>query len=157
MNKKTLIIILSIAIVLVLLLIVGKKAGWFGSGGDFKQVQVQEIKEMNIVQTVAATGKIQPEVEVKISSEVSGEIIELPVQEGQTVEKGDLLARINPDLVQSALSQAQASLQNMRAGLSQAKASLKRAELNYNRNKPLFEKGSKDAQHRGSKIITPFH
>ncbi|MAZ27407.1 MAG: efflux transporter periplasmic adaptor subunit [Cytophagaceae bacterium] len=141
MNKKTLIIILSIAIVLVLLLIVGKKAGWFGSGGDFKQVQVQEIKEMNIVQTVAATGKIQPEVEVKISSEVSGEIIELPVQEGQTVEKGDLLARINPDLVQSALSQAQASLQNMRAGLSQAKASLKRAELNYNRNKPLFEKG----------------
>lgn len=140
MNKKTLIIILSIAVVLVLLLIGGKKAGWFGNGGNFKAIQVQEIAEMDIVQTVAATGKIQPEVEVKISSEVSGEIIELPVQEGQTVVKGDLLARINPDLVQSALSQAQASLQNMRAGLAQAKASLKRAELNYQRNKPLYEK-----------------
>ncbi len=141
MSKKTLIIIFAVAAVLILVLIGGKKAGWFGKSGDFKQVEVQKIEKMAIVETVAATGKIQPEVEVNISSEVSGEIIELPVKEGQQVEKGDLLVRINPDLVQSALTQAQASLQNIRAGLAQTEASLKIAELNYNRNKPLYDKG----------------
>lgn len=141
MSKKTLIIIFAVAAVLILALIGGKKAGWFGKSGDFKQVEVQKIEKMAIVETVAATGKIQPEVEVNISSEVSGEIIELPVKEGQQVQKGDLLVRINPDLVQSALTQAQASLQNIRAGLAQTEASLKIAELNYNRNKPLYDKG----------------
>ena len=141
MKKKTLIIIVSIAVILILLLIGGKKAGWFGNSGEFKEVEVQDIERMTIVQTVAATGKIQPEVEVNISSEVSGEIIEMPVVEGQQVNKGDLLVRINPDLIQSALTQAQASLQNVRSNLAQDEASLKVAELTYNRNKPLFERG----------------
>ena len=141
MSKKTIIIIVSIAVILILILIGGKKAGWFGNSGEFKSVEVKEIQKMNITETVAATGKIQPEIEVKISSEVSGEIIELPVKEGQQVTKGDLLVRINPDLIQSALTQSQASLQNVKAGLAQAEASQKMAELNYNRNKPLFDKG----------------
>jgi HlyD family secretion protein len=141
MKKKTLIIIVSVIAVLLILLVVAKKQGWIGSDSDSTEVQVKEIAPMEIVETVAATGKIQPEVEVALSSEVSGEIIELPIKEGQQVKKGDLLVKINPDLIQSAVSQSQAGLQNVRAQLSQAEANLKNAELNYNRNKELFEKG----------------
>lgn len=96
---------------------------------------------MDITEKVSATGKIQPEVEVKLSSEVSGEIIELPVVEGQAVEKGDLLVKINPDIYQSNLERVRASLQNMKANYAQAQANLKQAESEYNRNKSLFEKG----------------
>lgn len=140
MKKKTLYILLAIVAVMVIL-VIGSKSGWFGKKGDFETVEVATIKAINITETVAATGKIQPEVEVDISSEVSGEIVELPVKEGQAVEKGDLLVKINPDLIQSALNQSQASLSNTRAGLEQAKASLKQAEANYNRNQKLFDKG----------------
>jgi len=141
MNRKTLIIILVVAVVLIAALIGGKKAGLFGKTGEFKPVETQEIVLASVVETVAATGKIQPETEVKISSEVSGEIIELPVVEGQQVEKGDLLVRINPDLIQSALTQAQASLQNVKANQAQSEAALKVAKANYERNQKLFEKG----------------
>lgn len=127
------------AAVIITLLVVWKKA--FGKDTTSREVEVVTIKPIDITETVAATGKIQPEIEVMLSSEVSGEIIELPVKEGQQVEKGDLLVRINPDLIQSALSQAQAGLQNTRAQLAQASASLQNAELTYNRNKTLFEKG----------------
>ena len=141
MKKKTIIWIVAIAVLLIILLLVGKKAGWFGKSGNFKQVEITKVEPIDIAETVAATGKIQPEVEVSLSSEVSGEIIELPVKEGQQVEKGDLLVKINPDLIQSALSQSQAGLQNVRAQLSQSEANLKNAEATYNRNKTLFEKG----------------
>ncbi|MEH6763848.1 MAG: efflux RND transporter periplasmic adaptor subunit [Aequorivita antarctica] len=141
MKKKTLIWIIVVVVLLIVLLLVGKKAGWFGKSGDFKEVEITKIEPIDIIETVAATGKIQPEVEVALSSEVSGEIIELPIKEGQTVEKGDLLVKINPDLIQAAVSQSQAGLQNVRAQLSQAQASEKNAKLNYDRNKALFEKG----------------
>jgi HlyD family secretion protein len=141
MKKKTLLWIIVAVVLLIVLLIVGKKAGWFGKTGDFKAVEITKIEALDITETVAATGKIQPEIEVSLSSEVSGEIIELPVIEGQTVEKGDLLVKINPDLIQAAVSQSQAGLQNVRAQLSQAEASQKNAQLNYERNKSLFEKG----------------
>lgn len=141
MSKKTLISILVIAGLLIAGLLYGNSQGWFGKKGNFKTVEVEKIELGTIIETVAATGKIQPEVEVKLSSEVSGEIIELPIKEGQDVLKGDLLVRINPDLVQGALSQAQAGLQNARAGLAQAEASLKVSKLNFERNAPLFEKG----------------
>ncbi len=141
MKKKTLTWILIGLALFIVLLIAGKKMGWFGKTGNQKEVEVSQITPIDITETVAATGKIQPEVEVMLSSEVSGEIIELPIKEGQQVEKGDLLVKINPDLIQSALSQAQAGLQNARAQLAQTEASLKNAELNYNRNKTLFDKG----------------
>jgi HlyD family secretion protein len=141
MKKKKLIWTIVVVVLLIVVLIAGKKAGWFGKSGDFKQVEITQIAPIDIIETVAATGKIQPEVEVALSSEVSGEIIELPVKEGQTVEKGDLLVRINPDLIQAAVSQSQAGLQNVRAQYSQAQASEKNAKLNYERNKALFEKG----------------
>ncbi len=141
MSRKTVLIIISIIIFLIIGLIIGKKAGWFGKDGNSKEVDISTIEKIDIIETVAATGKIQPEVEVKLSSEVSGEIIELPIKEGQQVKKGDLLVRINPDIIQSGLNRSQAALENVRAGLQQAEASLKEAKFNYDRNKNLFDKG----------------
>lgn len=140
MNKKTLIIVSVLVVAMLALLVVGKNAGWFGNE-DLKEVETKELIKIDITEKVSATGKIQPEVEVKLSSEVSGEIIELPVVEGQQVKKGDLLVKINPDIYQSNLNRSQATLQNVRSGLDQATATLKEAEANYNRNKQLFEKG----------------
>ncbi|EZH74403.1 RND transporter [Aquimarina atlantica] len=141
MNKKRLLFILGIVVIVIVLLVYGKKAGWFGESGNFKEVSVTKIDKIDIVETVSATGKIQPEVEVKLSSEVSGEIIDLPIKEGQQVQKGDLLVRINPDIIQSGLNRSQAALENVRAGLRQAEASLKESKLSYDRNKALFDKG----------------
>ncbi|MDW5287345.1 efflux RND transporter periplasmic adaptor subunit [Formosa sp. PL04] len=141
MNKKKLILIISIIVVLLALLVFGKKAGWFGKQANFKEVETKELSTLTIIETVSATGKIQPEIEVKLSSEVSGEIIELPVREGQEIKKGDLLVKINPDIYQSSLNRSQATLQNAKAGLDQAQASLKEAKASYERNKTLFDKG----------------
>ncbi|HEY9184148.1 MAG TPA: efflux RND transporter periplasmic adaptor subunit [Salegentibacter sp.] len=141
MKKKTLYIIIGVSLVLIILLVVGKRAGWFGDSGNVKEVEITKTEALDITETVAATGKIQPEVEVKLSSEVSGEIIELPIKEGQSVEKGDLLVKINPDIYQSSLQRMEAGLQNLRANYNQAQANLKQAEADYNRNKTLFEKG----------------
>ncbi len=141
MSKKILYIVIISVVVLLALLIGGKKAGWFGKQGNFKEIETKKIAKIDIVETVSATGKIQPEIEVKLSSEVSGEVIELPIVEGQQVKKGDLLVRVNPDIYQSSLNRSQATLQNTRAGLNQAEASLKEAQASYNRNKQLFEKG----------------
>jgi len=138
MKKKTIYWIAGGAVLVFALLYFGNKNK---GTRDVKQVEISKIEPITIVETVAATGKIQPEVEVMLSSEVSGEIIELPIVEGQQVQKGDLLVRINPDLIQSALTQSQAGLQNVRAQLAQAEASLRQAKLNYDRNKALFEKG----------------
>ncbi len=141
MKKKTLLIIGVIAVVLIALLIVGKKAGWFGSNANVKEVEITKIEPLSIIETVSATGKIQPEIEVKLSSEVSGEIIDLPIVEGQLVEKGDLLVRINPDIYQSSLQRSRAGLSNVKAGYAQSEASLKEAKSNYDRNQKLFDKG----------------
>lgn len=140
MSKKLIIILLSIGFVIVA--IVGYsiyKASSDAKAG--KQVEVLEIAKMDVIETVSATGKIKPEIEVSISPEVSGEIIELTIKEGQTVEKGQLLARINPDLLISSVSRSQAGLSNSRAGYEQAKASLAEAKANYQRSAKLFEKG----------------
>ncbi|MAT89988.1 MAG: efflux transporter periplasmic adaptor subunit [Flavobacteriaceae bacterium] len=141
MSRKVLIWLGVFVAGLIIFMVVAKKAGWIGKDPNTKEIQVTQIEPLDIIETVAATGKIQPEVEVALSSEVSGEIIELPVVEGQQVEKGDLLVKINPDLIQSALNQSQAGLQNVRAQLAQAEAGLQNAKLNYERNKTLFDKG----------------
>ncbi|MCB0443231.1 MAG: efflux RND transporter periplasmic adaptor subunit, partial [Flavobacterium sp.] len=141
MSKKVIYTILGIAIGLIILLITLSKTGVIGNKNKGKEVETALVNEITIVETVSATGKIQPETEIKISSEVSGEIIELPVKEGQLVKKGDLLVRINPDLYTSSLNRSLAGLSNTKAGLSQAEATFREAQANYNRNKSLFEKG----------------
>jgi len=137
MNKKTLIWILIITVIVITGLYFGSR----NKKRNFKEVAFSKVNPITIIETVSATGKIQPEIEVMLSSEVSGEIIELPVKEGQQINKGDLLVKINPDLIQSALSQSQAGLENVKAQLNQAEATEKNARLNFERNKSLFEKG----------------
>lgn len=117
------------------------KFGVFGEKKQGTEVEIATVGQRTVVETVSATGKIQPEIEVKISSEVSGEIIALPVKEGQSVKKGDLLVRVNPELYASGLSRSQAGLSNTKAGLSQADAQFKEAKSSYERSKKLFDKG----------------
>ena len=97
-------------------------------------VQVEKAQRRTITQVVTATGKIQPEVMVKISPEVSGEIVALPVKEGDRVKKGDLLMKIKPDLYTAQRDQAS-------AGLLSARAELVRTEPEFKRISSLFEKG----------------
>ncbi|HTO35053.1 MAG TPA: efflux RND transporter periplasmic adaptor subunit [Flavobacterium sp.] len=141
MSKKRLYTFSGIVVGIIILLIILGKTGILGNKSKGKEVEITEVQEMNITETVSATGKIQPETEVKISSEVSGEIIELPVKEGDAVKKGQLLVRVNPDLYTSGLNRSVASLSNSKAGLSQSEAQLTEAKANYDRNKTLFEKG----------------
>jgi HlyD family secretion protein len=155
MSKKTTYIVIGASIVLVIGLIGLSKAGLLGDNKKGKEVEIATVSEMTIIETVSATGKIQPEVEIKISSEVSGEVIELPIKEGQTVKKGQLLARINPDLYTSSLNRTVAGLSNTKAGLSQADASFKEAQANYNRNKTLYEKGI-ISKSEWDRVVAPF-
>ncbi len=116
------------------------------SGDDGIEVSTELPKLRNITEIVSANGKIQPETEVKISSDVSGEIVELFVKEGDRVTKGTLLCRIKPDIYESALDRASATVNSTKAGmqnalaqLEQSKANLANYEANFNRNKKLFD------------------
>jgi HlyD family secretion protein len=93
-----------------------------------------------ITQVVTATGKVQPEVEVKISPEVAGEIIEMPVKEGNAVKKGDLLVRIKPDFYRAQLEQEEASLLSAKATSVLSKARLSKAEQDYKQAQELYAK-----------------
>lgn len=115
-------------------------------GAQPLEVYTEKALVRDIVEVVSATGKIQPEAEVKISSDVSGEITEMLVKEGDQVKKGDLLCRIRPDLYVSAFDRVNASVNTTRANLKtaqaqldQAKANLANAEATYARNKKLLE------------------
>ena len=115
-----------------------------GSDGILASTEFPALR--NITEIVSANGKIQPETEVKISSDVSGEIVELYVKEGDRVKKGTLLCRIKPDIYESALERASATvnstksgMQNSMALLEQAKANLANAEASFTRNKKLFD------------------
>lgn len=141
MSKKTIYILITSAAVVIALLIVLSKKGVIGNNDKAKEVEIAQVVASTIVETVSATGKIQPEIEVKIASMVSGEIIALPVKEGQVVKKGDLLVKINPDLYTSGLNRTVANLAGTKASLSQADASFNEAKSNYDRNKILFDKG----------------
>ena len=147
MKKNKLLRYLIIATVALLILaIVGKKAGWFGGDVSIK-VAVEQPEKRTITEIVTASGKVQPEIEVMLSPDVSGEIVELNVKEGNDVEKGDLLLKIKPDTYISMVDRAQASLNgskanyaNSKAVLEQVEARFKQAERSYERNKMLWEK-----------------
>ena len=141
MSKKTIYFLVGGAVVLIAVLIGLSKSGVIGNKDEGKEVETAKVTASTIVETVSATGKIQPEIEVKISPEVSGEIIELPIKEGQQVKKGDLLVKINPDLYTSSYNRSLSNLSGTKSGLSQSDASYKEAKSNYDRNKTLFEKG----------------
>ncbi len=141
MSKKTIYILLGSAVALIAILVTLSKTGVIGKKDKGTEVEIATVNEITVVETVSATGKIQPESEVKIASMVSGEIIDLPIKEGQVVKKGDLLLKINPDLYTSGLNRTVSNLSGTKAGLSQADASFKEAKNNFDRSKTLYDKG----------------
>lgn len=137
-NKKILKILVPAVILLLIFAVVGKKAGWFGKAATVK-VAIENAEKRTIVETITANGKIQPEKEVKITPDVSGEIVELTVREGDHVEKGQLLLRIKPDIYISQKDRSMAAISSARARLAQAEAQYIQAELSYKRTKQLFD------------------
>jgi HlyD family secretion protein len=107
-------------------------------------VQTEKVSRHNITETVIANGKIYPVVEVHISPEVSGEIIALPVKEGQFVHKGDLLLKINPDVYTAAINQAKAGYESSVAAKTTAVANLEKADTDYTRNQELYKRNLED-------------
>ena len=143
-NNKLIYILLGVGLLLVVVAIVGKKQGWIGEG-DKTEVKLEKARKVDITEMVSASGMVQPVVEVKISPEVPGEIIELLIEEGDSVVKGQLLLELKPDNLISALERAKASLNQQRANMADAKARLARAKaqnirsgLEYKRQKKLY-------------------
>lgn len=132
--------------VLIVLIVVAKAAGLIG-GKQIEKVTVEKAGDKKVVETVTASGKIQPEVEVKLSSEVSGEVTELLVKEGDVVKKGQLLCKVRPDVLQSGYERAVASYNSQKAtvasseqSLVQNQANFVNAEATYKRNVELYNK-----------------
>jgi len=137
-NNKILKILVPVAVVLIIFAVIGKKQGWFGKGAMVK-VAVENAENRTIVETITANGKIQPEKEVKISPDVSGEIVELTVREGDPVVKGQLLLRIKPDVYISQRDRSLAAISSARARQAQAEAQFVQSDLSYKRMKQLYD------------------
>ncbi|HEY4935609.1 MAG TPA: biotin/lipoyl-binding protein, partial [Puia sp.] len=143
MNKKLIWIIVSL-VVIILVIIILKKNGVIGKEEGTK-VSVEKTGKHTIIETVTASGKIYPEVEVKLSSDISGEIVELNVEEGDSVKKGELLAKIFADVYSNMRNQAaaqvnqqKAMVDNVNATLPGLKASMDAAQTQYDRQKTLL-------------------
>ena len=143
MTKQTKWILISVAILFVALIVLAKM-GVFGKEEGTK-VTAEKVQERTIIEVVNATGKIYPEVEVKISPDISGEITELNVAEGDTVKKGQLLARIYADVYNiqrnqaaSGVTQSQAQVANSQAALDALKAQQEQAQRTYTMQKSLY-------------------
>lgn len=146
-SNKWLYIAGGLLVVLMVAGVVAKKKGWIG-GKEGLEVVFGEAQRVEIVEKVSASGKIKPEVEIKISPDVPGEITELHIKEGDSVTVGQLLLKIRPDNYESAVAQAGASLNTQRANLSQAKARISQnkaqflqSKTDYERNEGLFKQG----------------
>lgn len=145
-NSNRLLITLSVVVVvLIAAALIAKQAGWIGKEKP-TEVEMAKAKRTEIVEKVSASGKVQPEVEVIISPDVSGEITELHVAEGDSVIQGQLLLKIRPDNYVSAVDRARATVNNNRANqaqtqalVSQAKVRLERTRIEFDRNKKLYD------------------
>ena len=149
-NNKLLYILGAITIIaLVVAIIVGKNK----KNNEAKEVEIQQVAKRDIIQTVTASGKIYPEEEIKISSEVSGEIIELTVKEGDYVKKGQLLVRIKPESYQAVLEQGGAQLDNTKAQLSTAKSRIAQAQAVASQIQAQFA-SAETAYKRANELLT---
>ena len=137
-SRKKLFILIGVAVVIII-----AAAAAASSRKREKPITVTTDKAFRktITQLVTATGKIQPEVETKIAPEVSGEIIEIPVREGQSVKRGDLLLRIRPDSYKAQVDSQMAAINSARSATVRNRAELAKAEVDYKRVKSLFDKG----------------
>lgn len=138
-SNKLLYYLLGAVGVIIVFAIIGRSAGWIG-GVKETEVEFANVKKTAIVEKVSASGEIQPEIEVKLSPDVAGEIIELNVQEGDSVELGKLLVKIRPDNFASALDRTRANLNQQMANLAQSRASLQRAEAQFTRSELDFKR-----------------
>ena len=143
MNKTLKWILIGVGAVLLILIIAKVAAGPSDTG---VKVAIEKAAKRTIIETVNASGKVYPEVEVKVSPDISGEITELTVQEGDSVTKGQVLARIYADVYSSQrdqaaaqVAQSQATVANNAAGIEALRAQLEQDKLTYNRNKDLFD------------------
>ena len=125
--------------VLVVIAVAGNKLGWFGKS-EVIQVAVDKVTKRNITETVSASGKVQPEVEVKLSAEVSGEVVELHVKEGDVVKRGQLLCKVRPDVLQSGYDRAVASLNSQRASLASSQQQFKQVQANFANTEAKFKR-----------------
>jgi HlyD family secretion protein len=128
--------------VLLLIIIVGKSQGWIGKPKEL-EVELAKVKRATIVEKVSASGTVQPVIEVKIAPEVSGEIRELLIEEGDSVAKGKMLVRIRPDTWVSQLNRAEASLNQQHSNLESSKAALSRSEATFTRAEQEFKRQEK--------------
>lgn len=142
MNKKLKWALIIIGILLALFAI----SKTMGGGDKTEKIAVEKATKRTIIETVNASGKVYPEVEVKISPDISGQITELNVQEGDTVKKGQVLARIYADIyalqrdeAASRVNQSVATVDNSKASLESLKSNLDFAKQNFERNKALFD------------------
>lgn len=129
-------------IVVILFLVIGKSAGWIGKTKDL-EVEMVKASKASITEKVSASGTVQPVTEVKLAPEVSGEIIELNVEDGDSVRLGDVLVKIRPDTWLSQLERSEASLNQQRANVESAKASLSRAEATFTRAEQEYKRQEK--------------
>lgn len=144
MSKKSKWVLIGTIVVLVILFTMSKM-GLFGKK-EGEKVTAEKVQSRTIIEVVNASGKVFPEVEVKVSPDISGEITELNVQEGDTVKKGQLLARIYADIysiqrdqASFGVSQTKAQAENSRAGLEALQAQLDQAQKNFDMQQKLFE------------------
>jgi len=144
-SNRILYILGALLIILMLGAFVAKKQGWIGKNAGI-EVSVDKAKAATIIEKVSASGKVQPEVEVKISPDVPGEITDLYVKEGESVKQGQLLLKIRADNYVSVVEMQQAQVNTQRANLAQARAQLSQtlangtqAQLTYNRNNELYK------------------
>ena len=137
MSKKKIIIAVSaLVVVAAVLLVVNIR----NSGSDEIQVQTSQVGNQKIVQTVNATGRIQPQTQVNISADISAKIIELPVEEGDWVEKGQLLARLDQERFIATVERAAATKRSVESNARLARENMIKAEKDYERAKELFAK-----------------
>jgi HlyD family secretion protein len=144
MNKKLLWILIGVVVLLGALFAL-KSSGKLGKEEGTK-VSAEKVEKRTIIELVNASGKVFPEVEVKVSSDISGEIVELTVEEGDSVQKGQVLARIYADIyatqrdqASAAVNQQQSLVANSQAQLEALRSSLKLAQDQYNRQKKLLD------------------
>ena len=124
-----------------LVLLLAVAAAVRGGSRELPTVSTSKVAFRDLVERVSASGKIQPEIEVKITAEVNGQITQLPVKEGDVVSKGDLLVQLNPDIYDAALLRAEASLNSARSNLASARAQVAQGEANFFASTKAFERG----------------
>ncbi len=136
--------LLKITGILVLLLVIGGVAanmmGWMDSGDAETTVETANAELRTITQIVSASGRIQPETEVIIRPDVSGEIIELSVQEGDFIREGDLLLRIKPDIYQARIDELRASLLSQQSRMEEARSNMLQAQSEFQKSEQLYER-----------------